>query len=175
MLYPMPAVLIGTMINNRPNFMTAAWCSIASFTPPAVAVAIQKKRYTLEGIQETKVFSVNVPSSDMAKAVDYCGIYSGRNKDKSSIFTLSYGDLKSAPLIDECPVSLECTLIESLDLGSHTLIVGEIAETYLDEECTVNNKPAALKIDPLIFVPGTLEYFKLGNVVGRAYRIGKEE
>ncbi len=177
LLYPMPAVLIGSIVKDRPNFMTAAWCSIAAFAPPAVVVALQKKRLTLEGIRENKTFSVNVPSSNMAKIVDFCGIYSGRNKDKSSLFRLSYGELKTAPLIEECPLNLECRLIDAIDGGleSHTLVIGEIVETHLREDCLVDGKAQALKIDPLIFVPGTLEYFKLGDAIGRAYRIGKEE
>lgn len=175
LLYPMPAVLIGSMVRKRPNFMTAAWCSIAALKPPAVAVAVHKTRHTLEGIEETGTFSVNVPSSDMAEIVDFCGIYSGRSSDKSTLFHLSYGVLNSAPLVDECPLNLECTLIHTVDLQSHKLVIGEIVETYIREDCLVNGKPAPSKINPLIFSVGTLEYHELGNAIGRAYRIGKKE
>ena len=57
LLYPMPAVLIGANVNEKPNLMTAAWCGIASHEPPAVAVAVRKNRYTLEGIKKNETFS----------------------------------------------------------------------------------------------------------------------
>ena len=67
LLYPMPAVLVGTKVSEIPNFMTAAWCGIASHKPPAISVALQRKRYTLQGIKEQKTFSINVPSVDLVK------------------------------------------------------------------------------------------------------------
>ncbi|MBE9574259.1 MAG: flavin reductase, partial [Proteobacteria bacterium] len=72
-LYPMPAVLVGAMVDGKPNFMTAAWCGIAAYEPPAIAVAIRKERYTLKGVREHGTFSINVASSSMVKKVDYCG------------------------------------------------------------------------------------------------------
>ena len=116
LLYPMPAVLAGANVNEKPNLMTAAWCGIASHEPPAVAVAVCKNRYTLEGIRKNETFSINVPSSDMTKKTDYCGLYYGKNNDKSQIFKIFYGALKTAPLIQECPVNLECKVIHYLDL-----------------------------------------------------------
>ena len=75
LLFPMPAVLVGAQVNETANFMTAAWCGIAASTPPALTVALRPARFTLAGVQATGTFSINVPSADMAKVVDYCGIY----------------------------------------------------------------------------------------------------
>jgi len=174
LLYPMPAVLVGANVNDKPNFMTAAWCGIASHKPPAVAVAVRKNRYTLEGIKKNGTFSINVPSSDMAKETDYCGLYSGKNNDKSQIFKIFYGTLKTAPLIQECPVNLECKVVHYLDLGSHTLVVGEIIETYITDSCTSHGKADPKKIDPLIYIPGTQEYHRLGEAIAPAFKIGKK-
>ena len=174
LLYPMPAVLVGANVNEKPNFMTVAWCGIASRKPPAVAVAVRKNRYTLEGIKKNETFSINVPSSDMAKETDYCGIYSGKNNDKSQIFKIFYGALKTAPLIQECPVNLECKVIHYLDLGSHTLVVGEIIETYITDNCTSDGKADPEKIDPLIYIPGTHKYYSLGKAIAPAFKVGKK-
>ncbi|NTV38267.1 MAG: flavin reductase family protein, partial [Anaerolineales bacterium] len=95
----------------------------------AQPVGIQPVRYTIKGIREHGTFSINIPSVKTAKMVDYCGLYSGKKKDKSHIFRTFYGTLETAPLIDECPVNLECAVKHSLDLGSHILFVGEIVET----------------------------------------------
>ena len=173
-LYPMPAVLVGAMVDGKPNFMTAAWCGIAAYKPPAIAVAIRKERYTLKGVREHGTFSINVASSSMVKKVDYCGIYSGKNTDKSQIFTPFYSEPKTAPLIEECPVNLECKAIHYLDLGSHTLVVGEIIETFITEGYLVDGKGDPEKIDPLIFITGTRKYHRLGQEIAPAFKIGKE-
>ena len=175
LLYPTPAVLVGVNVADKPNFMTAAWCGVASSSPPAISVGIRRARYTYEGIEANGTFSINVPSTDQVKVVDYCGIYSGHKRDKSEIFTVTYGSLKTAPLIEECPVNLECRVIESVDLKSHILVIGEIVEATVKADCMTDGKPDAVKIDPLVFAPGTGEYLSLGRVVATAFRIGKDK
>ena len=174
LLYPMPAVLVGANVNEKPNLMTAAWCGIASQEPPAVSVALHKSRYTLKGIETNGTFSINVPSSNMAKKVDYCGLYSGKDNDKSQIFKIFYGMLKTAPLVQECSLNLECRVIHSLDMGSHTLVVGEIIETYITDNCMSSGKADPGRIDPLIYIPGTKEYHCLGEAIAPAFKIGME-
>jgi flavin reductase (DIM6/NTAB) family NADH-FMN oxidoreductase RutF len=174
-LYPMPAILVGVVLDEKPNFMTAAWCGIAGSSPPAVSVALRKVRYTFEGIQAQEAFSINIPSADLVKKVDYCGIYSGRKRDKSQMFQVEYGSLKAAPLIKECPVSLECKVIHTLDLNSHVLFIGEIKETYVKAECLTDGKPNPAKIDPLIYATGTDQYFRLGDIIGPAFSMGKDQ
>lgn len=173
LLYPMPGVLVGAKVGEKPNFMTAAWCGIAAYKPPAISVALRKVRYTLKGVRENGTFSVNVSSSAMVKKTDFCGLYSGNDRDKSQTFKTFYGELKTAPLIQECPVNLECKVIHYLDLGSHTLVVGEIIETHYDG-CLTDAKADPRKIDPLIYIPGTMKYHRLGEAIATAFQIGKE-
>jgi len=173
-LYPLPALLVGTKVDDTPNFMTAAWCAIAASKPAAASVAIRKDRHTLKGVEQQGTFSLNVPSAALAKKVDYCGIYSGKKRDKSHIFQIFYGVLKTAPLVQECPVNLECKVIHSLDLGSHNLIVGEIIETHVSENCVTDGKPNPKMIDPLIYAAGTSEYYRFGDIIGKAFNIGKD-
>ena len=173
-LYPMPAVLVGATVGEKPNFMTAAWCGIAASKPPAISVALQKVRHTLKGIKEQGTFSINVPSAALAKQVDYCGIYSGKKRDKSELFNVFFGILETAPLIQECPVNLECQVIHTLDLKSHELVIGEILETYVNGDCVTDEKPDPDKIDPLIYTPGVMQYQRLGEIVGKAFHMGKD-
>jgi flavin reductase (DIM6/NTAB) family NADH-FMN oxidoreductase RutF len=175
LLFPMPAVLVGARVNETANFMTAAWCGIAASAPPAVTVALRPMRFTLAGIQTTGTFSINVPSADMAKMVDYCGIYSGHKQDKSGMFQVDYGVLETAPMVGECPVSLECKVLHVLDLKSHRLIVGEIIECYVRSDCITGGQPDAAKINPLVYVTGSQQYCRLGEIVGRAFSIGKKD
>ncbi|MEW6442811.1 MAG: flavin reductase family protein [bacterium] len=174
LLYPMPAVLVGAEVGGSPNFMTAAWCGIACMKPPAVSVAINKTRHTLKGIRANGAFSINVPCADLVREVDYCGIFSGSSTDKSKLFHVFYGGLAKAPLVTACPVNLECRVIQSLDIGSHELVVGEILETHVTEQCLTDGKPDPRKIDPLIYSPSVQKYQRLGEVVARAFHVGKQ-
>lgn len=173
-LFPKPAILVGAIVDKKPNFMTASWCGIACQKPPIISVAIRKSRYTLKGIIQNRTFSINIPCTDIARKVDYCGIYSGKDKDKSRIFKCFYGTLKTAPLIDECRVNFECNVIHSLNLGSHILVLGNIIETHIDKRGLSNEKPDAKKIDPLIYASGAIQYHQIGEAIGKAYHIGKE-
>jgi flavin reductase (DIM6/NTAB) family NADH-FMN oxidoreductase RutF len=174
LLFPTPSVLVGSVVDDCVNFMTAAWCGIASSKPPAISVAIRGERHTLKGILANKAFSINVPTAAMAKPVDFCGIYSGRREDKSKIFEVFYGDVEHAPLVEACPVNLECRLRHTLDLGAHILVIGEVIQAHVNENCLTDGKPDAFKIDPLIYSPGTGNYQRLGEIVGQAFSIGKK-
>ena len=173
-IMPMPALIVGANVNEKPNFMVASWCGIAAFKPPAITVAMNKTRHTLKGIRETGTFSVNVPSCEIISHADYCGIYSGRKRDKSQIFKTFYGELKTAPLIEECPINLECKVLHSLDMKTHLLIVGEIVETYVSKSCLTEGKVNPEKIDPPIYIRSTMKYHRLGGVLSSAFSVGRE-
>ena len=172
---PMPAVLVGADVNGKPNYLTAAFAAVISHKPPLIVIGLQaaRVRYTRVGLEENQVFSVNIPSRDQMTAVDYCGIFSGRNKDKSQVFTTFYGKLAKAPMIEECPVNLECKLFKEVELGSHAAFFGEVVESYADPNCLENGRPAIKKVDPLIYDFGQRDYWGLGDLLGPAHSVGK--
>ncbi|MBI2853230.1 MAG: flavin reductase family protein [Chloroflexi bacterium] len=177
LLYPMPVVMIGANVDGRPNFMTAAWCGIVNSDPPMISVGVRPSRYTFRGIQENRTFSINIPSVRFAREVDYCGTVSGAKADKVSVcrFSVFYGKLGSAPLIEEFPVNLECRVVHALDLGSHVLFVGRIEESHVSGDCLTDGKPDVGKIAPLIYVAGAArEYREVGGMVAAAYKAGLE-
>jgi flavin reductase (DIM6/NTAB) family NADH-FMN oxidoreductase RutF len=177
LLYPMPACLIGANVDDKSNFMTAAWCGIANSNPPMLSVALQHHRHTLKGIRQNNTFSVNVPSEDLVKETDYCGIVSGSKDDKTATckFTVFYGKLETAPLIEECPVNLECKVMHILNLGSHALVIGLIEETHVSAECMTDGEPDARKVKPIIYGRAAEKYyFKLGEELAPAFSIGKD-
>ena len=176
LIYPMPALLIGANVDGKPNFMAAAWCGIASSTPPMISVALQRHRYTNKGIKQSRAFSVNVPSVDMVKETDYCGIVSGSKVNKVEVcqFSVFYGKLENVPLIEQCPVNLECEVVHTLGLGSHELIIGRIEETYVTETCLTNGRPDVDKVKPFIFIAGPSQYRAFGEVIAKAFSIGRE-
>jgi len=177
LIYPMPSLLVGANIDDKPNFMTVAWGGIANGEPPMISVAIRRNRYTLKGISQSLTFSVNVPSTDFVREVDYCGLVSGTKANKANVcqFKVFYGKLNNAPLIEQCPINLECKVVHILDLGSHSLVVGKIAETHVSNSCLTNGKPDVNKIKPIIYIGDSVsQYFALGQVIAKAYSIGQE-
>ena len=106
--FPMPVVIVGSIVNGKPNFMTVAWFNRLNSRPNLWGMAIGKKQYTLEGINETREFSMNIPNVDSVVKTDYVGIVSGRNEDKFDQFDVFFGESKNAPMIKECPVTAEC-------------------------------------------------------------------
>jgi len=175
LVFPMPAFLIGANVEGKANFMTAAWSGIACGEPPMISVAIRHPRYTLKGMQENMTFSVNVPSADQVTEVDFCGIKSGTKVDKVSAckFKVFYGKVETAPMVEQCPVNLECRIEHMLDLGSHVLVVGKIEEVHVSSNCFTADHPDVKKIRPILWttLPANV-YQELGEVVGKAFKIG---
>jgi flavin reductase (DIM6/NTAB) family NADH-FMN oxidoreductase RutF len=176
-VYPMPVFLIGTSFEGKANFMTAAWSGIANSNPPMITVGIQHHRHSMKGIKANMTFSVNVPSVELVKEADYCGIVSGAKEDKVAAckFTVFTGKLDTAPLIKECPVNLECKVVHILNLGTHALVVGEIEETHVSDFCLVDGEPDPLKVNPLIYTTGPNKaYYSLGQDLAPAFKVGLE-
>ncbi len=176
LVIPRPAWLIGALVKGKPNFITLGGGGLANGEPPMIILPIRHKQYTLEGIMENRVFSINYPSKSMVKEVDFCGITSGRNVDKVAAckFDIFYGKLGKAPLIEQCPVNLECRLMYAMNLGGHMSVIGQVEECHVNEDCLTDGKPDALKIDAMVFDPEQGVYLSLGTVVASAYSVGRE-
>ncbi len=135
-LYPMPTTIVGAKVNGKPNYITIAW--LGTLNADTVFIASNSSHYTNEGIKALKTFSINIPSEDMVKKVDYIGMVSGKNVDKSKLFTAFYGKLKNAPMIEECMVNMECEVTQILNMDTHEIFVARIVETYCNEEYLTN-------------------------------------
>ena len=174
MVWPHPTTLVGANVDGKPDFAAVAWTGVAASNPASVTIALQPHRYSLKGIYENRSFSLNIPSVDLVKETDYCGLVSGKDTDKvkDCKFKVFYGGLKTAPLIEECPINLECEVTQILDLGSHHLIVGKVAETYISEDCLTDGKPDIEKVKPFIF--GPMKYYTVGETFADAFKVGWE-
>ena len=148
--YPMPVSLVGAMVEGKPNFMAVAWFTMASYKPPRMAVVLGKGHYTNPGIRENRAFSVCIPSEDMAEATDYCGIVSGKKTDKSEVFDLFYGELETAPMIRDCPLCVECRLVDTVESGLNEIFIGDIVGTYTEDQYLSDGKLDFRKMNPFI-------------------------
>ena len=173
-LFPMPTTIVGANVNGKPNFLTVSYCGIIESKPPMIIASLAKSHYTNIGVKDNNTFSVNIPSADMAEVTDYIGTYSGKKVDKSDLFDVFYGELQTAPMIREAPVNLECKLVKIVDLPiNHDVFVGEIVQTYIKEECLTNGVPDINKIDPIIYGTKLQSYLKVGDTIGKAWKIGR--
>jgi flavin reductase (DIM6/NTAB) family NADH-FMN oxidoreductase RutF len=168
--YPMPVVLVGVNVAGRPTYLVAAHFSMVNSSPPYLAVSLNKTRHTIRGIDENGVFSVNVPTAAMVEVTDHCGVVSGDEEDKGMLFEAFYGELKTAPMIKDCPFTAECRVVQTADLPANRLFIGEIVAVYSDERYLTHNLPDMRKVSPLILSMPERKYFTLGPVLSRAWR-----
>lgn len=178
LLYPMPAVFVVSAADGEVDVMAVAWIAIAGAKPPSVMMSIRSTRRTLELIERSGEFTVNTPRADMAAQLDFTGIVSGRtvpDKIREAGLTAVPGAAVAAPIIAECPHNLECRVARMLEHGDHTIVIGEIVETHVDEAVLDESgeKPLADRIDPLVYVPTVREYRRLGEKVADAYTVGR--
>lgn len=173
-----PVLLVGTYDKEgKPNLMTAAWGGICCSQPPCLTVSLRKATYSYAAILERKGFTIGVPSTSQAKEADFIGLASGRavDKFKETGFTPVKGEFVDAPYAAEIPFIVECKLKENIDLGLHTMFVGEIVDVKADDNLLdVDGLPDINKIQPFIFDPIHRGYTGLGQFLGKAFSIGKK-
>jgi len=175
---PTPVWVIGTYdTEGKPNAMTAAWGGICCSKPPCVGISVQKIRHTYEGIAENQAFTVNVPSEDYAQEADYFGIASGKttNKFTATGLTAVKSKIVYAPYIEEFPLILECKVLHTVEIGIHTLFVGEIVGIKADE-AVLGEKglPDMEKVKPFVYTPEVRTYYGIGEFIGMAFTIGRK-
>jgi flavin reductase (DIM6/NTAB) family NADH-FMN oxidoreductase RutF len=174
-LYPTPVTIVGALVNGKVNFLTVSHVGILNAgTPHLISFGMGKVHHTNIGIRENKTFSVNIPSQDSIVAVDYVGLVSGGKIDKSAVFGTFFGELKTAPLIQDCPLSMECRLYDTYDLKTHDVFIGEIVATYADEAVLSDGKVDLAKVKPLLFDMSSMKYWSLGPAVGSCWSEGKQ-
>ena len=106
----------------------------------------------IEGIKENKIFSVNFPNPELAIKTDYCGLVSGRDVDKSKVFNLFFGESQNAPMIQECPICVECSVHQLVDLPDHVVVFGEVQHIYTEEQYLTDGHLDPKKFNPLVFI-----------------------
>ncbi len=170
-LYPLPTTLVGAIFEGKPTFTTIAHVGIMDFR--SISLGINKVHYINAGIKENQTFSVNIPSESLVELTDYCGLVTGKKMDKSQLFSVFYGKLKTAPLIEECLINMECKLIKTVDFPRHDIFIGEVIETYVDESVVSDDVIDLGKVKPLLFSMFTKSYWTLGQKFAQAWAIGK--
>jgi flavin reductase (DIM6/NTAB) family NADH-FMN oxidoreductase RutF len=174
-IYPMPMNLVGADLESGPNFMPIAWINRAAMNPPLLMCALNRAHATNAGIREHGEFSVNIPDVDQIAVTDWCGLGSAkRGADKAGVFTVERRTLAHAPLIAECPLSLECRVVQVVDIGTHELFVAEVVATWTEERfLDAAGKPDVTKLRPFMLTMPDNRYWAVGEQVGSAWSDGR--
>ena len=176
-LYPTPVLVVGTYdADGKANAMTAAWGGIACSKPPCVSVSLRAATASHGNIMARKAFTISLPAEANAAQADYFGIYSGRDHDKFAELDLTAvrSDLVDAPYVGEFPLVLECKVVGVHELGLHTQFIGEIVDVKAEESVLTSEGAIDLEaLKPILFAMGAQAYYGVGELVGKAYTIGK--
>ncbi|NIO71703.1 MAG: flavin reductase family protein [Anaerolineae bacterium] len=167
LLSPLPVALVGAMVNGRPNYLVIGYISPFDFGR-YIFFSLYKKRYTRVGIHEHKTFSVNIPSEDLLAETNICGSKSGRDFDKASLFDTFYGELKTAPMIRQCPINMECEVTEILDYDPNEGIIGRVVKSYANPQCLTDGKLDMRKVHPILWaIGGDFNFYRLGERISQ--------
>ena len=177
-IFPVPAALVVSGAGATANIIAVSWIGIVSSTPPTIGISLNKNRYSLELIRKTHEFTVNLPATNHFREADYCGLTTGRkrNKFKDIGFTPLPGSVVNTPIIQECPYNIECKVVREIELGDYVLILGEILETHVEAEHFDPSNRAKINIaslQPLVYCAVIREYWSLGEQLGKGFDAGK--
>lgn len=170
MLFPTPVVLVTSVDEKgKPNIITLAWVGVVNSEPPMIGISIRPDRYSHTCVKRSKEFVVNLPSEEVVRKVDACGILSGKETDKFA--SMGWRPIPAQkvkpPLIDECSVQMECEVKEVISLGSHDLFLGQVVALHVKEEVQKGKGRIDIsKALPLVYCPGAHEYWNLGKCIG---------
>lgn len=169
MLYPLPAVMVSTGdLKGKQNILTVAWTGTICTNPAMVYISVRPERYSYQMIKNTGEFVINLTTEKLVKVTDYCGVRSGKDVNKWKETGLTPGKAKNleyAPIIQECPVNIECRVTEVKELGSHHMFIAEVRGVQVDDVyMNKTNEFELNKTGLLAYSHG--EYLSLGNTLG---------
>lgn len=171
-VYPIPAALIGSMIDGKINYTLIGDVGVLGINPALIYVSLNESHLITKGVEQSHKFSINFPNSKLLSEADYCGVRSGYDYDKSKLFTNSFVD--NIPMIDECPVTLICSVLHKVQIKQRVIYMCEVNYTYVDEK--LFNKEGNKIIfndlsdfDPIIYALDN-NYYKIGQKIGKGYK-----
>jgi flavin reductase (DIM6/NTAB) family NADH-FMN oxidoreductase RutF len=170
---PWTQTILGSHFEGKVNFMALDWLTRVNFDPAMLGICVNRNNASYKAILDTGEFSVNVPTVDMVEVTDYTGLVSGKRVDKSNLFKVFYGELKSAPMISDCPITIECKVAKTVDLPSNSFFMADMVNIYSEEKYLTDGKPDVKKINPFVLTMPDNNFWAIGDSVGQAWNAGK--
>jgi len=170
LLHPVPIVLIGTTIKDKVNYTTIGDVAIAGMNPALIMISLHANHFSTKGLLEHGLFSVNTPDTTMLNKVDYCGMVSGREVNKSSLFETLYID--KTPYIKDAVFSLICKVENSTQVEHRIIFVARVLKTIVRDDLYINNTIQYDNISTVLYGLNN-KYYNTGQPIGIGYREGK--
>lgn len=167
LLAPIPPVLVSCGSLETPNLLTVAWTGTLNTKPPKTYISVRPERFSHGLIKTSGEFVINLPTAALVRAVDLCGVKSGRdiNKWEAARLTPQPAGCVSAPMVDESPISIECRVCDIVPLGSHDMFIADVVGVNVAEELMDQNGRLHIERAGLCaYAHG--QYFALGKKIG---------
>lgn len=176
LLAPVPPVMVTCGSGENANIITVAWAGIINTHPPRVSISVRPTRHSYRLIKDSGEFIINLTPVSLVSAADYCGMYTGAKVDKFAATGLHQEDAQvvACPQIAECPLSLECKVIDVQPQGTHDLFIAEVVATNVDESLLDESGKLCLDRAGLAaFAHGA--YYAVGQQIGKfGFSVTKE-
>ncbi len=171
LIHPTTIGIVGTSFNDKVNFTTIGDIAVAGLNPPLVMVSLNMNHLATEYILATNRLSLNIPTKDMLFFVDYCGVYSGRDKDKSLLEPFEM--VNELPILTNAPIAMILKVVHTYQHKQRFICICEVAETLVEEDLIQNGR---LELSDLKMVLYGLDnfYYTSGEIIGEGYRVAKE-
>lgn len=167
LLAPVPPTMVSCGTMEHPNILTIAWTGIINTKPPKTYISVRPSRYSYELIKQSGEFVINLTTSSLVRAADFCGVRSGKdiNKFECCQLTPEQATVLSAPMIAESPLSMECKVSEIIPLGTHDMFLADVIavnvdQQYIDQDGKLHLEQCGLAA----FAHGA--YFEMGKKIG---------
>ena len=163
---PCPVVLLSVAGEDRPNIITLSWVANVCSNPPTIVAGIRPQRHSYEMVKNADDFVLNIPSIDQLDAAEFAGTKSGRDYDKfkeCNVTPVPATKVQS-PMIEECPINIECKVTRIDSPGVHDVFTAEVVAVHVDESVLdEKGRFIASKAGLFTYLPLNGEYWSLGE------------
>ncbi|MBN2540607.1 MAG: flavin reductase family protein [Bacilli bacterium] len=171
LIHPTTIVVVGTIINGLPNFTTIGDVAVAGLNPPLIMISLNEKHNAMRYIDQYHTMSVSIPTKDMLKEVDFAGIHSSKEKDKSNLFESEL--VEGLPLVKNAPINLILNEIDRMQVKQRIILVCEVTHTYIDSKFLQDKSLNLTTIEPILYGLDN-RYYTIGEAIGQGYLEGKK-
>ena len=175
LLAPVPPALVTCKDGERENVLTIAWTGIVNSDPPKTYISVRPSRHSYDIIKKSGVFAINLTTKELARAADWCGVFTGAKVDKFERCNLAREAANEidCPILADCPLVLECRVTDVIPLGSHDMFLADIVAVDVDEALVDESGKLHLARAGLVAYSHG-EYFELGKRLGKfGYSVAK--
>jgi flavin reductase (DIM6/NTAB) family NADH-FMN oxidoreductase RutF len=170
LIHPSPIVIVSTLIEEVVNFMTIGDVAVAGLNPPLVMISVNANHRSMEYLKKKMPFGINVMDKNYIKEVDYAGVFSSKQKDKSTLFQSEFID--GVPVVSDSLVSLILKEVDRIQIKQRVILVCEVEKTLVEERLIQGNNIDFSEAETIVYGLDN-KYYELGKSIGKGYDVFK--